>query len=96
MQWILCFAVALIISAAGVVQLFLPRTSHLVDAGTSARFRRMAASVFAAATVLSKSSFADSGCCISVECAPVSATILLIAPGLSRTGHGRSILFENG
>lgn len=52
MQWILCFAVALIISAAGVVQLFLPRTSHLVDAGTSARFRRMAASVFAAATVL--------------------------------------------
>lgn len=52
MQWIFCFAVALIICAAGVVQLFLPRTSHLVDAGTSARFRRMAASVFAAATVL--------------------------------------------
>ena len=52
MQWILCFAVALIICVAGVVQLFLPRTSHLVDAGTSARFRRMAASVFAAATVL--------------------------------------------
>ena len=26
------------------------------------------------------------GCCISVECAPVSATILLIAPGLSKNG----------